>query len=179
MDWLKLLVPPVAGTCIAGVVTLLAALIGPGTHRGWRIRKLLDLLKDLDEDRFPGQRAVLLDEVGHLATEMAAIYRVPQQRHLLIASYLLWGALAGSIFALISLTSSASVGSLVLAYIVVLILVLVTYAAMIPAHIALNYVKFHRAEFIRQGLPESYELPPQPKPWWLRNRAAANFRRLG
>ncbi|MGW4094621.1 hypothetical protein [Nocardia sp. NPDC004750] len=168
MDWLKLLVPTVVGACIAGVVTLLAALVGPGTHRSWRIRKLLDLLKDLDRDRFPGQRAVLLDQVGHLATEMAAIYRVPHEWHLLTVSYLLYGALAGSVFALISLASSASGGFLLLASIIVLILIFVTYVAMKPAQAALNYVKFHRAEFVRQGLPESYELPPPPKPWWFR-----------
>ncbi|MBU3068063.1 hypothetical protein KO481_41930 [Nocardia sp. NEAU-G5] len=168
MDWLNLLVPPVVGACMAGVVTLLAALVGPGTYRGWRIKKLLDLVKDLDRHQFPGQRAVLLDQVRCLATQMAAIYKVPQEWRLLMVSYLLYGALAGSTFALISLASSASGMFLLLGSIVVVILISVTYVAMKPAQEALNYVKFHRAEFIRRGLPESYELPPRPRPWWFR-----------
>ncbi|MFE3257105.1 hypothetical protein ACFXPS_16810 [Nocardia sp. NPDC059091] len=168
MDWLKLLVPPVAGACIAGVVGLLAALVGPGTYRGWRIKKLLDLVKDLDRDRFPGQRAVLLDQVERLATQMAAIYKVPHERGLLMASYLLYGALTGSVFAFISRAASASGMFLLLDSTVVLVLIFVTAVAMKPAQEAFDYVKFHRAEFVRRGSPESYELPPRPRPWWFR-----------
>ncbi|MFE3000883.1 hypothetical protein ACFXG4_38580 [Nocardia sp. NPDC059246] len=168
MDWLKLLVPPVAGACIAGAVGLLAALVGPGTYRGWRIKKLLDLVKDLDRDRFPGQRAVLLDQVERLATQMAAIYKVPHEWRLLAASYVLYGALSGSVFTLLHRAASASGIFLLLDSIIVLIIIFVTYVTMKPAQEAFDYVKFHRAEFIRRGSPESYELPPRPRPWWIR-----------
>ncbi|MFD6357045.1 hypothetical protein ACFXPR_18090 [Nocardia tengchongensis] len=168
MDWLKLLAPTFVGACITGAVGLLVALVGPGTYRGWRIKKLLDLVKDLDGDRFPGQRAVFLDQVERLATQMAAIYKVPHERRLLTASYVLWGALAGSVFTLLNRASSASGVSLLLDYIFALILTIVTVAAMKPANDSFNYVKFHRAEFVRRGIPESYELPPRPRPWWIR-----------
>ena len=42
VDWLKLVIGPAVGACLAGIITLMVALVGPGTLRGWRLKKLVD-----------------------------------------------------------------------------------------------------------------------------------------
>jgi hypothetical protein len=98
MDWLKLVIGPAVGACLAGVITLMVALVGPGTLRGWRLKKLVELIDALDGDRFPRQRAILLDKADRLASELAARYRIPTQWKVLVSCSLTIGAASGSGF---------------------------------------------------------------------------------
>ena len=95
MDWLKLIVGPLAGASLGALVSLLVALIGPGRYRSWRIRKLKDILDALDTELFPRQRAVLLTEVERLATELCAIYKVPPKRSADLIRFMSYGLAIG------------------------------------------------------------------------------------
>jgi hypothetical protein len=156
---------PAVGACLAGIITLMVALVGPGTLRGWRLKKLVELIDALDEDRFPRQRAILLDKADRLASELAARYRIPTQWKVLVSSFLTIGAASGSGFVSGYIWHQQG-ASLAIRIAAIAIFALLTFAGNMVAYYYLwglgSYTKYHRADFIQQGLPDSYALRPAP-----------------
>ena len=176
-DFVKLILPPLAGGLLTGLAGGLAVLLGPGRYRGWRIKKLHDLVDTLDAELFAHQRAVLLGEVGRLSTLLAATYKAPTYWPARLAYFTLVGFFAGYVVSFVVFLGSFGSESIVsaLAGVVLIGVFFVPVAARLYlwADAERKYTKSQRADFIEAGLPDQYQLPPRPPlpgsraAWWL------------
>lgn len=168
MDWLKLLVGPVIGASVAGIVTLSLAVFGPGRYWGWRLQKLLDLINGMDQiPEFAPQRAALLDEADYVSRKVAAMHRVPTDWSMFVVGILGYGAGYGLLISVPYWIPDMTWPWTIVFWLGIALAMFLGSLNLVWASQSHDATKAERARFISEGMPPDFTFRPSARPYWM------------